>query len=57
MRSGLICEKAAESTSRVVIPVVWMLSIIGEYVLTGSDVHCMLTSLQAIVLSMSFFLT
>ena len=40
-----------ESTTIVVIPVVWLLSINGEYILTGSDVHCMLTSLQVIVLS------
>lgn len=45
-----------ESTNRVVIPVVWLLSIIGECILTGSDIRCMLTSLQVIVLSMSFFL-
>lgn len=49
-------EKAAKLTNIVVIPVVWLLSINRECVLTGADVHCMLTSLQAIVLSMSFFL-
>ena len=46
-----MCEKAVESTNRVVIPVVWLLSINGECLLTGSDVHCMLASLQVIVLS------